>query len=382
MYEIILKGVISLNEIEGAETINVSTLKPLLEDAGGQDLSIKINSVGGNVKDAFDMYYLLDEYRVKNKANITTITDEECASSAVILLLAGNERIVNNNSKPFVHEVYATVKGGADELINAGYEVEDTNFAIASLYSKRTNLDYEEARWFMRENKELTPDECFAFGIATRRSELYNFKESEKKKVLEKFNYKPIKTEIMTKEEKGILSSFVDAMKNLKETFSKHFNKKEMTSTDVEIDFPDVEDGSNPSVGDKATISGSAADGEYLMKSGKTYVFKNGVLDEIKEKEEVKEEVKELETKVEKLENEKKALETLNQKLTSEKSALETEVKSFKTQIEKFNALESEINVIVKNNQKSPETKEEEKSFTFGNSERMKKVNELKNKKR
>lgn len=369
MYKINLNGLIAHSAIDGEKIINLQMLEPSLTEANGEDLEILINTLGGSVDVAFEMYDALSAYRDTYKANITTITDKECASSGVILLLAGNERIVNKNSIPFVHEVYAEVKGGANTLINAGFEVEESNYRIATLYSTRTNLSYEEARWFMSESRDLTPDECFTFGFATKRSEIYNSKQSEKSKLLLKLNYK--KEEMTEKESlKEILRKEFAELKNLFTGKVDLKNKKEMTSADVEIDFTEVESDSNPIKGSKAMIDGEPAKGEHLMRSGKTYIFKDGVLDEIIEKKE--------EEDVEK-ENLKKEVLNLKNQLSekdSENKSLKEKLSEESLKVEKFNSLQSKLEVYLKND-KADSKKDEDEQHDFSNTgARLRKVRE------
>ena len=59
-----------------------------------------------------------------------------------------------------------------------------------------------------------------------------------------------------------------------------------ITVTDADgivIDFPDLTEGDKPKVGDKATVDGSPADGEFVMPDGMKHIFVAGELTEMVE---------------------------------------------------------------------------------------------------
>ena len=280
MYEINLIGDIDSEVKEGY--VNDKFLATELEEAKGQDLEIKINTLGGCVYTAFRMYDLLEDYKIKNKAVVTTITDQNCASSGIILLLAGNRRIVNNNTNPFIHEAWMEVVGTANYLLNSAFDLEDCNFKIAKLYAQKTALDYEEARELMGIETFFTPEESYNLGFATELSKVYN--KLDYKLIIK--NKLELKTNInMTKEEKSFFEMAKNFFLGSKEEKSDIKNKVVLTVADVEIDFMEIDTDVTPKVGDKANVDGKPAEGEYITKGGEKYSFEGGVLTEIEKEE-------------------------------------------------------------------------------------------------
>lgn len=276
MYEINLIGDIDSEVKEGY--VNDKFLATELEEAKGQDLEIKINTLGGCVDTAFRMYYLLEDYKIKNKAVVTTITDQNCASSGIILLLAGNRRIVNNNTNPFIHEAWMEVVGTANYLLNSSFDLEDCNFKIAKLYAQKTALDYDDARELMGIETFFTPEESYNLGFATELSKVYN--KLDYKLIIK--NKLELKTNInMTKEEKSFFEMAKNFFLGSKEEKSDIKNKVVLTVADVEIDFFEIDTDATPKVGDKANVDGKPAEGEYITKGGEKYSFEGGVLKEV-----------------------------------------------------------------------------------------------------
>ena len=368
MYEINLIGDIDSEVKEGY--VNDNFLATELEEAKGQDLEIKINTLGGCVDTAFRMYDLLEDYKIKNKAVVTTITDQNCASSGIILLLAGNRRIVNNNTNPFIHEAWMEVVGTANYLLNSAFDLEDCNFKIAKLYAQKTALDYDEARELMGIETFFTPEESYNLGFATELSKVYN--KLDYKLIIK--NKLELKTNInMTKEEKSFFEMAKNFFLGSKEEKSEIKNKVVLTVADVEIDFFEIDTDATPKVGDKANVDGKPAEGEYITKGGEKYSFEGGVLKEVEKEEEV---VQVDEDLTNQLNEANTTIETLNKQIEDKNAEFEDLKTKFNklnedhqkalNKVQKFDDLESEFQKLNKKEQrKTKEVVEEKEKFNF-----------------
>ena len=368
MYDINLIGDIDSEVKEGY--VNDTLLATELENAKGQDLEIKINTLGGCVDTAFRMYDLLEDYKIKNKAVVTTITDQNCASSGIILLLAGNRRIVNNNTNPFIHEAWMEVVGTANYLLNSAFDLEDCNFKIAKLYAQKTALDYDEARELMGIETFFTPEESYNLGFATELSKVYN--KLDYKLIIK--NKLELKTNInMTKEEKSFFEMAKNFFLGSKEEKSDIKNKVVLTVADVEIDFFEIDTDATPKVGDKANVDGKPAEGEYITKGGEKYSFEGGVLKEVEKEEEV---VQVDEDLTNQLNEANTTIETLNKQIEDKNAEFEDLKTKFNklnedhqkalNKVQKFDDLNSEFQKLDKKEQR--ETKdvlETKEKFNF-----------------
>ena len=368
MYEINLIGDIDSEVKEGY--VNDNFLATELEEAKGQDLEIKINTFGGCVDTAFRMYDLLEDYKIKNKAVVTTITDQNCASSGIILLLAGNRRIVNNNTNPFIHEAWMEVVGTANYLLNSAFDLEDCNFKIAKLYAQKTALDYDEARELMGIETFFTPEESYNLGFATELSKVYN--KLDYKLIIK--NKLELKTNInMTKEEKSFFEMAKNFFLGSKEEKSDIKNKVVLTVADVEIDFFEIDTDATPKVGDKANVDGKQAEGEYITKGGEKYSFEGGVLKEVEKEEEV---VQVDEDLTNQLNEANTTIETLNKQIEDKNAEFEDLKTKFNklnedhqkalNKVQKFDDLNSEFQKLDKKEQReTKEVLETKEKFNF-----------------
>ena len=368
MYDINLIGDIDSEVKEGY--VNDTSLATELENAKGQDLEIKINTLGGCVDTAFRMYDLLEDYKIKNKAVVTTITDQNCASSGIILLLAGNRRIVNNNTNPFIHEAWMEVVGTANYLLNSAFDLEDCNFKIAKLYAQKTALDYDEARELMGIETFFTPEESYNLGFATELSKVYN--KLDYKLIIK--NKLELKTNInMTKEEKSFFEMAKNFFLGSKEEKSEIKNKVVLTVADVEIDFFEIDTDATPKVGDKANVDGKPAEGEYITKGGEKYSFEGGVLKEVEKEEEV---VQVDEDLTNQLNEANTTIETLNKQIEDKNAEFEDLKTKFNklnedhqkalNKVQKFDDLNSEFQKLDKKEQReTKEVLETKEKFNF-----------------
>ena len=373
MYEINLIGDIDSEVKEGY--VNDTFLANELEEAKGQDLEIKINTLGGCVDTAFRMYDLLEDYKIKNKAVVTTITDQNCASSGIILLLAGNRRIVNNNTNPFIHEAWMEVVGTANYLLNSAFDLEDCNFKIAKLYAQKTALDYDEARELMGVETFFTPEEAYNLGFATELSKVYNkldYKLIIKNKLELKTNIN-MANESYSKEEVGVIRRFLNSFLGKDEIKPEIKNKVVLSVSDVEIDFMEIDTDATPKVGDKANVDGKPAEGEYITKGGEKYSFEGGVLTEIEKEEEVVQVDEELTNQ---LNEANTTIEALNKQIESQKTKFEDLQTKFNkltedhqkalNKVQKFDDLESEFQKLNKKEQReTKEVVETKEKFNF-----------------
>lgn len=361
MYSINLQGDI----LQGNEpnTINYDFVYSELENANGQDLEITINTDGGKVEEAFKIYDLLEEYKVLNKAVVTTITDVNCASSGIILLLAGNRRIVNKNTEPFIHKAWIPNKSDVktSEITETALNI--VNNEIANLYAKKTSLTNDEALKLMGENTFLTPEESYSLGFATELSKVYNFKFKPKEEILNK----KLNINNMTKDQNDLLTVIKNWIIRVesKSAKLKAFNKVYLTASDEELRFIDVPEDGQPVEGESVAYLGeSYAYGEIKMRNGDVFKFNDlGVLLEIDkrdEKENDSDRVEELEDKLTEANN-------IVESQKNEIENLKTQIENSKKEIEKFNDLASKFEAQNKKEQrKTIETKEDD-SFDFNN---------------
>lgn len=288
MFEIKIFGEI-ISEIGDYREWGISTITSLenqLNEANGQDLLVRLNSVGGDVDTGFMMFNALRRYADENNSKITTRADGQVASIATVVFLAGDTRIANAFIEPFVHNAWSGAIGDAEAMELAAEELRKANVRIAQHYASITDLTEEEALQMMADDTFIDLDSMLDTRFATE-VERVSLPSAMKRNVYinknKKFNSK--KQKMSDNNQTAIEKGF----KNLEDMISGLFKKNDQPTNKiiadvngVQLDFVDVDVDEKISIGNTVTGEGVNPDGMYLINEGKTTVkLLNGKVDSI-----------------------------------------------------------------------------------------------------
>lgn len=317
---------------------SLSTITP----AEGDELIANIHTFGGCTATAFGIYNKLQRFRDQNKINLTTRVDGWCASSGVIILLAGDRRIGNQFAEPFVHNAWTFTVGDKNNHEKQMEDLARVDDQIATLYANRTSIEKDKAIELMNSETFVTPEDALSFGFytelenvyAAENSMIFNSLRDRNSQQRQNFNKNMSKDKSFWNKIKKDIDSFLG-------TEAK--NKKVYTADNSELDFYELGDDATPASGDKARFNGKPAgesnNGEYVMPSGETYKFVGEELTEIVPKEE---EDNTLETENAALKTEVENLKKKINTLTAEKVTLNKRVTQAESIIKNFKELEAE----------------------------------------
>lgn len=118
-----------------------------LRSLGGKDITLRINSPGGDVFAAQAIYNQLSTY----SGNVTTHIDGMCASAATIISCAADKVIMPDNAIFMIHNPMTTLLGCYDssdmqQMINQLDTVKQT---IVNVYNKRSTLPENKIKKMM-----------------------------------------------------------------------------------------------------------------------------------------------------------------------------------------------------------------------------------------
>lgn len=246
---------------------NLSCLQHALKEAAGKDINVRIRSFGGDVQTGFDIYNELRRYAKDNDAKVQTLGEGFVASIATVIFLAGDKRILTENTNPFVHNAWTYSMGDSNELMRVATELEVCNKKIAEHYALHTDLTVDEALELMKNETSITTQEAKDMRFCTEIEEVL------RPVALKRFSTNN-NLNTMNKKTQSILAKAAKALGLIS-------NKIVATADGKELDFYELEDDAVVSVGDKANYDGMDADGSFIMPSGETYVFIAGELTEI-----------------------------------------------------------------------------------------------------
>lgn len=240
-------------------------------------IELQIDSLGGSVVEGFAIadfikLHSADFLSVTNSGNIASI------ATTIFFALPFEKRTYDINKGFFViHNPFvpneAIENTTAQGLSDASEKLKEIEDRMVNDVVKATGADKEAIKALMVVDKPLTIEQIKAFNIAN----------VEELRVVAFFNPDNNKNEMNRNEVEEIVSK---ANESLLDKIKAIFTKKvvALSVTDAEgnqINFPDVEEGAELKVGDKAEGN---VNGDVLLADGRTLVMVDGVIAEIKEK--------------------------------------------------------------------------------------------------
>ncbi len=302
----------------GIEHVSLSEISDFITSLPDSDnnIDILINSRGGSVQDGWAIY---DVLRSSGK-NITATVEGVCASMASVVLMAAPKeaRYSAPHATFCIHEprypAYAIgVDATSETLGRLSEELRIETQKFIELYAERTGSDADTIASIMREDREMDAEEALALGIIgainTPNTALTNI------------NNKMAKKNAIARLLQRAAEMLEGAVAELRLTTTAG------TELVVETDADD------PKVGDKAS-----PDGEHMLEDGRVVVVNDGVITEIRDPEDVPEElteeeqamadtIEQLTARVEELTTQVEML-TASQKTTEEVAILDTVAKA------------------------------------------------------
>jgi len=257
---------------EGEGSISAKLVSDFLEQhADAKDLTVRINSRGGDVQEGWAIHDLL----VSSGKRIKTIGEGKIYSIATIVFLAGEEREIMKNADGLIHNPFIPPYTLADQyesedLLKIAEELKQEEDKILDFYAERNGTPKEKLAEYMKEDTKLSAEDMLTLGFATKIIEpvrAYAY-------IKPKNNFVMDKNEVKTFGEK--LDTIIAAVGKIT-GLSRLPANMVLTDKDGKEIKVEKETGS-PAVGDAAS-----PDGSFSMADGKTITIANGKITQIKE---------------------------------------------------------------------------------------------------
>ena len=132
----------------------------LLKDANGEDITVKINSPGGDIFAASDIYTELRDY----KGNVKIIITGMAASAGSVIAMAGKNSI-SPTGQIMVHNVSTGAYGDYREMDHTSDILKNANDTIANAYMCKTGMTREQALELMNNETYLSAEKAKQIGL-------------------------------------------------------------------------------------------------------------------------------------------------------------------------------------------------------------------------
>lgn len=202
----------------GVHGVTAKSFLEDLKDLKGKDITVHINSAGGDVFQGQAIYSALKSYTGK----VTVKIEGLAASMATIIALAGDRIEMTANSLFMIHSPMSNVFGNKSQMrrqINALEKVEST---MLSVYSKRTKMSDDKINLMMETETWLSADEALEMGFVDEiigavkvvaKYDMTGFTNKSAEDILTTFNANEQKTE--TKMDEATMKNWFTEIKNL-----------------------------------------------------------------------------------------------------------------------------------------------------------------------
>lgn len=133
-----------------------------LKDVTASNITLRLNSPGGDVFDGIAIYNLLRSH----PATVTTYVDSLAASIASVIALAGDRVVMQPHSQFMVHDAWGVCFGNAADMTEMAVQLNRHSDNIAAVYAEKSGGTVAEWRERMTAETWFTADEAVAAGLA------------------------------------------------------------------------------------------------------------------------------------------------------------------------------------------------------------------------
>lgn len=160
-------GITEAWDVDFGETSSLSIVKDL-QALDVDAINVHINSMGGYVNEGLAIYNVLKNHSAK----VNTIVEGFACSSASVIFMAGDERIMNSASALMIHNAWMQPDAGnSAQLRQQADELDKISQAAGNAYMERVNISRNQLDAMLDgENHEgtwLLPDDAVKMGFAT-----------------------------------------------------------------------------------------------------------------------------------------------------------------------------------------------------------------------
>ena len=134
-----------------------------LRSIGPRDVTVSINSPGGDFFEGVAIYNLLREH----PARVTVRVVGLAASAASVIAMAGDDILIGDGAFFMVHNAWAVAVGNRHDMQAAAGLLEPFDAAMADLYAQRTGMKQEEVVKLMDAETWLGAKAALQDGFAT-----------------------------------------------------------------------------------------------------------------------------------------------------------------------------------------------------------------------
>ena len=133
---------------------------------GVKNVTVHINSPGGDVIAGAEIYSALREHSLNGEGSVTVIVTGIAASAASIIAMAGDRILMHPVAYMMIHNPWTVAMGDAKELRKAAKVLDVIAEGLVSTYQARTGKDKEELEKMLANETWMSAATCVEEGFA------------------------------------------------------------------------------------------------------------------------------------------------------------------------------------------------------------------------
>jgi ATP-dependent protease ClpP protease subunit len=142
--------------------VTAKRIAGVLRSLGDADVTVNVNSPGGDMFEGLAIYNLLRDY----KGHVTVNVIGVAASAASIIAMAGDTIQIGRSAFLMIHNCWVGVVGNKTELRAAADTIEPFDRAMADVYAARSGLDIKAVAKLMDAETFIAGSDAVSQGFA------------------------------------------------------------------------------------------------------------------------------------------------------------------------------------------------------------------------
>lgn len=158
-----IEGPIAEEQFWGDETSSREFRKAL---AGMRNVTVHINSPGGDVMAGAEIYSALREHSLNGKGKVTVIITALAASAASVVAMAGDEILISPVAYMMIHNPWTVAAGDAKEMRKAAKTLDEIAEGLITAYQRRTGKTRDQLKRMLENETWMSAQTCVDEGFA------------------------------------------------------------------------------------------------------------------------------------------------------------------------------------------------------------------------
>ncbi|MDF4005312.1 Clp protease ClpP [Luteibacter sp. PPL552] len=143
--------------------VTARTIAAALRNIGAKDVTVNVNSPGGNYFEGVAIYNLLRQHQGEVTFNVLGMA----ASAASLAVMAGDKILMGSGARLMIHNAWGVAVGNRHDMLAAAAQMAPLDADMAKAYASRSGIAPERIATLMDAETWISADDAIAQGFAT-----------------------------------------------------------------------------------------------------------------------------------------------------------------------------------------------------------------------